>query len=263
MWGDKGVLLFDPLEDRGAHIMKAIAEVTELPVKAIVYSHNHADHIGDATMFTEAAAKAGINLRVIASEATAAKMRFLGSALPKPTETVAWPRGTFEFEELTVQLHGIERAAHADNHGIWLLESEKAAHLPDLVNPDQPPFWAFAGSETYAYYKANLEQLAGLDWTYLSGGHGNVGSAADIAFYRQLLADFEQAVRAALGKVAWGMGVDAANLNAHTALLPAWVDAVAMDATNARRPKYGRYYGFEAATPRNAGMVAQAMVSYK
>ncbi len=261
--GDKGVLLFDPLEDRGEHIMKAIAEVTDLPVTAIVYSHDHADHIGDARIFTEAAAKAGTDLRIIASQATAAKMRFLGSALPAPTETVAWPRGSFDFEGLTVELHGIERAAHTDDHGIWLLASEKIVHLPDIVNPDQPPFWAFAGSETYAYYRANLEQLAALDWTYLSGGHGNVGSAADIAFYREFLADLEQAVGAALGKVAWGTGVDAAKINAHTALLPAWLDAVAQDATSALRPKYGRYYGFEAATPRNAVMVAQSMFSYK
>lgn len=261
--GDTGVLLFDPLEDRGEQIIKAIAEVTKLPVTAIVYSHDHADHIGDARIFTGAAAKAGTELRIIASEATAAKMRFLRSALPMPTETAAWPRGSFEFEGLTVELHGFERAAHTDDHGIWLLARERVAHLPDFVNPDQPPFWAFAGSETYAYYKANIEQLAGLDWTYLSGGHGNVGSAADIAFYRQFLADLEKAVGAALGKVAWGTGVDAAKINAHTALLPAWLDAVAEGATNALRQKYGDYYGFEAATPRNAAMVAQSMFSYK
>ena len=261
--GDKGVLLFDPLEDRGEYILKAIAEVTNLPVTAIVYSHDHADHIGDARMFVEAAAKAGMDLRVIASAATASKMNFLGSALPKPTELVVWPRGTFAFEGLTVELHGIERAAHADDHGIWLLHGEKVVHLPDLVNPDQPPFWAFAGSDSYVYYKANLEQLAALDWTYLSGGHGNVGSAADITFYRAFLADLEQAVGDALGKVAWGTGVDATKINAHTAMLPAWLDAVAKDATNALRPKYGRYYGFEDATPSNATMVARSMFSYK
>jgi glyoxylase-like metal-dependent hydrolase (beta-lactamase superfamily II) len=261
--GSKGVLLFDPLEDRGEYIRKAITEVTRLPVTAIVYSHNHADHIGDARGFVEAAQNAGVKLRVIASKATADKMAYLRSGLPKPTETVAWPRGSFTFEGLTVALRGFERAAHADDHGIWLLGGEKVAHVPDLVNPDQPPFWAFAGSENFAYYDANVEQLAALDWTYLSGGHGNVGAKTDIAFYRLFLADLKKAVGKALTEVAWGTGVDAATVNAHTAFLPAWLAAVAKKATDQLRPKYGTYYGFEAATPANAEMVARAMFSYK
>lgn len=261
--GDKGVLLFDPLDGRSEHIRKAIAEVTKLPLTTIVYSHNHADHIGDAKTFAEAATKAGITLRIIASKATADKMAFLKSAHPKPTETVAWPRDSFKFEGLTVELHGFERAAHADDHGIWLLVGEKVAHLPDHVNPDQPPFWAFAGSENFAYYESNLEQLAKLDWTFLNGGHGNVGAKADVEFYRAFLSDLKQAVGKALGEVAWGTGVDASTVNAHTPFLPAWLEAVAKNATAALRPKYGSYYGFEAAAPRNAEMVAMAMFSYR
>lgn len=261
--GDKGVLLFDPLEGRGEQIRKAIAEVTKLPVTAIVYSHNHADHIGDAKGFVDEAKKAGTKLRIIASQATVDKMAFLKSNLPKPTEIVRWPSGSFKFEGLKVSLHGFERAAHTDDHGVWLLEGEKVAHLPDLVNPDQLPFWAFAGSENFVYYEANLEQLAKLDWTFLSGGHGNVGCRKDIAFYRQFIADLKQAVGSAMGEVTWGAGVEASKVNAHTAFLPAWLAAIAKQATDTLRPKYGQFYGFEYATPRNAEMVAQAMFSYK
>lgn len=261
--GDKGVLLFDPLDGRGALIRKAIAEVTKLPVTAIVYSHDHADHIGGAKEMVDFLTRAGSPPRIVASRATADKMAFLKSAHPAPTETVAWPRGSFRFEGLTVELHGFERAAHADDHGVWLLLEEKVAHLPDLVNPDQPPFWNFAGSENFAYYESNLEQLAKLDWTFLHGGHGNVGARADIEFYRAFLADLKQAVGKALGEVAWGTGVDASKVNAHTPFLPAWLTAVAKSATDALRPKYGSYYGFEAATPPNAEMVAMAMFSYR
>lgn len=261
--GDKGVLLFDVLDGRGEHIRKAIAEVTKLPVTAIVYSHNHADHIGDTKSFSEAATKAGITLRIIASKATAEKMIFLKSTHPKPTETVVWPRGSFKFEELTVELHGFERAAHADDHGVWLLVGEKVAHLPDHVNPDQPPFWAFAGSENFAYYESNLDQMAKLDWTFLNGGHGNIGAKADIEFYRTFLSDLKQAVGKAMGEVAWGTGVDASKVNAHTPFLPAWLEAIGKKTTDTLRPKYGSYYGFEAATPRNAEMVAMAMFSYR
>lgn len=257
--GEKGVLLFDPLEGRGDYIKKAIASVTNLPVSAIVYSHDHADHIGDIKKFAENGAK----LRIISSKETAAKMAFLKSSYPIPTEIITWPKGSFKFENLSVELHGFKRAAHTDDHGVWLLVDEKVAHLPDLINPDQPPFWAFAGSENFIYYEANIDELAKLDWSYLSGGHGNVGSRADIDFYRTFLADLRQAVGKAMSEIKWGVGVDIENNNAHTAYLPAWLKAIAKHATDTLRPNYGSYYGFESATPRNAEMVAQAMYSYK
>jgi glyoxylase-like metal-dependent hydrolase (beta-lactamase superfamily II) len=256
--GKDGVLLFDPLDGRGEQLQKAITSVTSLPVTAIVYSHDHADHIGSAKHFTQ-----GRKLRVIASQATADKMALLKSSHPSPTETVRWPQGSFRFEDLTVELHGFTRAAHADDHGVWLLAKEKVAHLPDLVNPDQTPFWAFAGSENFVYYELDLERLAKLDWTFLSGGHGNVGSKDDISFYRTFLTDLKQAVGKALGEVTWGTGVDASKVNAHTAFLPAWLEAVGKKAVDALRPKYGSYYGFEYAMPRNAQMVAMSMFSYR
>ena len=43
----------------------------------------------------------------------------------------------------------------------------------------------------------------------------------------------------------------------------AWLKAVAKNTTDSLRPKYGKYYGFEDAMPRNAEMVAMAMFSYR
>jgi glyoxylase-like metal-dependent hydrolase (beta-lactamase superfamily II) len=262
--GSRGVLLFDPLEGHGAQILQAIAEVTKLPVTAVVYSHDHADHIADAAIIRDASAKAGVaKLRIIASKQTAEKMRALASKHPAPTETVAWPAGSFRFEGLTVALHGFRRAAHSDDAAAWLLGSEKVLHLPDLVNPDQPPFWQFAGSENYVYYRTNLAAIAALDWTYLNGGHGNVGSKRDLAFYGVFLDDLEAAVGKAMASTPFGEGVDAKKINAHTAFLATWVDAVARKATDALRAKYGALYGFEYSVPANARMVAMTLFEYR
>ncbi len=138
--GDKGVLLFDPLEYRGEFILQAIKQVTNLPVTAMVFSHDHADHIGDAKTVIDAAQKSGATLRIIASKATADKMAYLGSQHPKPTEIISWPNGSFTFENLKVELHRFQRAAHADDHAAWLLVEEKVLHAPDHLNPDQLPF---------------------------------------------------------------------------------------------------------------------------
>jgi len=262
--GDKGVLLFDPLEGQGAEILRAIASVTKLPVRAIVYSHDHADHIGDAKIVLDGAHAAGAKtVRIIASTATAAKMKVLASKHPAPTETVSWPAGSFTFEGLTVRLHGFTRAAHADDAAGWLLVGDKVLHAPDLVNPDQPPFWHCAGSENYVYYRANIKELAALDWTFLNGGHGNVGSKDDLIFYDKFLGDLEAAVGKAMATTQFGEGVDPKTVNAHTAFLPAWLGIVSKKATAALRPQYGQLYGYEYATPSNAEMVALSFYVYR
>lgn len=263
--GDRGVLLFDALEGLTPMVLAAIRSVTPLPVAAVVYSHDHADHIGHVDSVVAATVRAtGRRPRIIASQATVDKQAYLGSALPKATTVVPWPRGSFRFEGLTVELHGFTRAAHADDHGVWLLRGERVAHLPDLVNADQPPFWRFSGAERFVYYEQNLRMLRGLDWTFLNGSHGNVGYKDDVDFHLAFVADLRAAVATAMAETPFGSGVaNAAALNAHTPFLPAWFGAIAAKAVATLRPKYGSLYGFEHATPPNAEMVAAYLSSYR
>ncbi len=94
--GDRDVLLFDPLEMRTEPMLAAIRSITSLPITAIAYSHDHGDHIGGAQALLDAlATQQSQKPRVIASRATAGKMRHLHGTLPRPTEEVKWPRGSF------------------------------------------------------------------------------------------------------------------------------------------------------------------------
>jgi glyoxylase-like metal-dependent hydrolase (beta-lactamase superfamily II) len=130
--GDKGVLVFDAPAYRTPAILKAIRTVTDKPVTAIVYSHFHADHIGDAKVLLDDAAKSGVKPRIIATAQTAAKMVRLGSQLPRPTETVAWPDGSFRFEGLRVRVSGFAPGFHTDDHSAWLLEGHARFVLASL-----------------------------------------------------------------------------------------------------------------------------------
>ena len=42
-----------------------------------------------------------------------------------------------------------------------------------------------------------------------------------------------------------------------------WIAEVGKHATETLRPKYGAYYGFDHATPKNAEMVAMYLFSYR
>ncbi|SVA68658.1 uncharacterized protein METZ01_LOCUS121512, partial [marine metagenome] len=47
-----GVVITDPIKGKGKLLKKAIAEVTSQPVRFMIYSHSHIDHIGDAYLFS-------------------------------------------------------------------------------------------------------------------------------------------------------------------------------------------------------------------
>jgi glyoxylase-like metal-dependent hydrolase (beta-lactamase superfamily II) len=176
--GDTGVLLFDAPEGRGGHLLKAIREVTPLPVTTLVYSHFHVDHVGDAAFWINEARKAGVTLQIVATQATAEKMAFMNSRLPKPTLVLSKLTDSFTFDKVTVEVHRFAHPAHTDDHSVWLLKEEKVLHGPDLLNPDQLPMMGFAVSDTIVYHESNLREAAALDWDYFNGGHGNIGSKA-------------------------------------------------------------------------------------
>jgi len=261
--GDKGVLLFDPLENQSQYIMAAIKQVTNLPITAIVYSHGHYDHIGDAKIFADEAKRTSIKLRIIASEKTANKLAYIKSKLPMPTEKVRWPNGKFKFENQTIELHGFKHAAHTNDHAVWLLVDKKVLHAADHMNPDQLPFWRFGGSETFLYYEDNLKQSQQLDWKFINAGHGNIGTREDYKFYFKFLADLKKSVGNAIQSTPWGDGVDPDKVNTHAAFLTAWYNAVSKKAVDELRPTYGPYYGFEYTTPSNAEMVALSLSEYR
>jgi glyoxylase-like metal-dependent hydrolase (beta-lactamase superfamily II) len=259
---DQGVLVMDTLEGVYDNITQAIASVTDQPITAAVYPHFHADHIGDIGKYVEAAQRQGRNLRIIGSAKTAQAMERSRSSFPTPTETVDWPRGEFDFEGLTVQLHGFEWAAHTDDHAAWLLADDRIIHSSDLINPDQPPFWRFAGNERFHWHEDNLRQIYDLDWDHLSGSHGNVGTRVDIDFELQFVADLKEAVGNAMSAHPFSDFVDP-SASAHTRFLADFFGAVSREATESLRPKYGRLYGYDYATPPNAEMVAWAMYEYR
>ncbi len=140
--------------------------------------------------------KGEINLRLVATEATAEKMAFMKSRLPKPTLVLSNLTDSFKFENLTTEVHRFAHPAHTDDHSVWLLKEEKVLHSPDLLNPDQLPMMDFAVSDTIVYRESNIKEAVALDWDYCVAGHGNIGSKKDSEFELTFLNDLRRAIDA-------------------------------------------------------------------
>ena len=260
--GDQGVLIFDTLEGVYDNIAAAVASVTDKPVTAAIYPHYHADHIGDIDKYVTAADQAGHSLRIFGSEKSRQAMELSNSSFPEITDVVDWPQGSFEFEDCTVELHGFEWAAHTDDHAAWLIPQDGIVHSSDLINPDQPPFWKFAGNERFHWHEHNLRQVYDLDWRHLSGSHGNLGTREDIDFEFAFVADMKNAVGEAIGAHPFTDFVDP-SAPAHTGFLANWSMAIAQAVADALRPEYGQLYGYEEAIIPNAEMVTWAVFEYR
>ena len=259
--GDKGVLLFDAPEGRGKYLLQAIRDVTPLPVTALVYSHYHVDHIGDSPFWNDEAKKEGVNLRIIASKATAEKMQFMNSRLPVATQVLSKKDDQFKFEKQTIELHRFVKAGHTDDHSVWLLKQEKVAHSPDLLNPDQLPMMGFAVSDTLVYHDSNLRQVEMLDWKYFIGGHGNIGSHDDFKFQRQFLNDLRDTTIKVRKEESFGKFMNK-TANNHADFARAQGEAIIKKVTEVLRPKYGHMYGYDASMPANIEMAIRLVGSY-
>lgn len=259
--GDKGVLLFDAPEGRGKYLLQAIRDVTPLPVTALVYSHYHVDHIGDSPFWNDEAKKEGVNLRIIASKATAEKMQFMNSRLPVATQVLSKKDDQFKFEKQTIELHRFVKAGHTDDHSVWLLKQEKVAHSPDLLNPDQLPMMGFAVSDTLVYHDSNLRQVEMLDWKYFIGGHGNIGSHDDFKFQRQFLNDLRDTTIKVRKEESFGNLMNK-TANNHADFARAQREAIIKKVTEVLRPKYGHMYGYDASMPANIEMAIRLVGSY-
>ena len=179
--GEDGVIVFDPLSAGwGQAVLQAIASVTDLPVSALVYSHFHLDHLGDAQVFVNAAASRATPLRIIATAALAAQIERYGTPIPPPTEVIEDDPGVLSFEGLRVHVQSA-RDSHSIDNSLFLLEQERVLHYVDSCEPeDLIPYFRLGGIQEVGAATDSLSRSLDMDWRFLSAGHGNVGSKEDI-----------------------------------------------------------------------------------
>ena len=242
--GDRGVLVIDAARDgRGAAIIQAIrAEITDLPITTLVYSHYHYDHVGGAGAYVEEAERTGTELRIVGTEAARRQIKRYGERIPVPTEIIAVPWGQFEFEGMVVEV-GTPAAGHSTDNSWILLRDEKVLHNVDLVHPGLLEFPGFGWAEDLLGYEESVGELLTIDWEILVAGHNNIGAREDV----QLVADYFDDVRSHVieaiqatefgpflneDKVFYGWFID-------------YADAISTKAVEALRPKWGAYPGFD------------------
>ncbi len=189
---DAGVIATDPLNSKAANVMQAeIAKVTDKPIKYVIYSHEHWDHISGGSVLKATGAR-------FVSHANCAN-EFRRNPNPNvvmPDETYTGNRHDVTLGGTTVELHHFGR-----NHGnclsVMRLPKEKILFIVDIVTPkriayrNMPDFYPLD-------WVRSLREIETLGFERIIPGHGPpTAPAAAVREQREYLEDLMAAVREA------------------------------------------------------------------
>ena len=182
----EGALVIDPaLTCTARWLLAEIKRRFDVPVRYVVYTHAHADHISGGQVFQQAGATVVANQRAIEP--------IVGERLP-----TALPDRVFD-EQMTITLGGetvlLRRVApsHSDSMVMILFPGYKALQCTDVCESKSMPYNDFLDF----YYDGWIETL---DWVLaqdvdvIDVGHYTPATRADEAALRAYLVDLHQQV---------------------------------------------------------------------
>ncbi len=193
--GNESVLLIDAPHGTGKQLLKAIKSITDKPLSTIVYSHAHADHIGDSSVISRILSD--LNIDTYGTEEVNNALVSHGVSLPMPVNKII--NDSFEFEGHHVNVFSNFNGHTPDNTAFIIEDSgRKIIHAIDLIHPDQLEFRSFSNVEDAIAYKQDIDRLLELDWDVMVPGHSNIGYKADVLFVQSYIQDVQTYIREGL-----------------------------------------------------------------
>jgi len=165
---DDGVIATDPISPEAAAIYREeIRKVTDQPVKYVVYSHDHWDHVPGAQIFKDEGAQ------VVSHALCAKQFREL------PNSDVVMPDITFwQNYRLTLGGRSLDLLYFGPNHGECMVvmrpDPGNMLFIVDLITPGGMPLSYIPDYDLPQWIRTLKEIEAVEGWDTMIGGHGPV-----------------------------------------------------------------------------------------
>jgi glyoxylase-like metal-dependent hydrolase (beta-lactamase superfamily II) len=192
-----GVIATDPIgygrPQAVTTYVEEIKTVTPQPIKYLIYSHHHFDHIAGGQPFKDAGATVIAHTRAKARLAT-----LQDPATVLPDETVDTSR-TIQLGDTTLELRYVG-LNHSDSSLVMRLPTEKILFAVDFIPVASVPGRGMIDSYPLEW-EESLKTVLAMDWERLIPGHpapgGRLGTKQDVQNLLTFLQDASAAVKAA------------------------------------------------------------------
>ncbi len=199
---DTGVLVIDtrPNPDEALKVLREIRKITSKPIKYVINTHFHGDHVFGNQIFAEASAIiAHKNVRLFLEGKTGEEhlAQFKNMGIPGLEDTriiipdITYHRGLdIIFGKFNLQVRYLGKG-HTDSDTIIYIPEEKILITGDLVFNGKIPF---AGHAHISEWIKRVEDLEKFDANIIIPGHGDVGDKSMIQKMKQYLTELKNAV---------------------------------------------------------------------
>jgi len=179
-----GVIATDPIDAGAAQWLKdEITRRFKVPVRYVVYSHDHADHISGGQVFTDAVVVAHEN----------AKAAIVAEKRPTAVPGVTFSDDmAIELGGTVVQLSYVGKN-HSDNSIVMLFPKEHILFAVDFIPVEALAFRDFPDGYINDWIDS-LRKVDTMDFDILAPGHGPLGRKAHVAMFREYLEDLRAEV---------------------------------------------------------------------
>ena len=193
-----GVIVTDPISYGRPQAAKAYLEevrkITKAPIKYLIYSHHHYDHIAGGKVFKDAGAKVVAHRR--AKERLSA-LKGLDVVIP---DEVVDDKRVINLGGTTLELHYTGKN-HSDSSLVMLLPKEKLIFAVDFNSLGAVPSRLAVNDSYPVEWESSLKRTLALKWDRQIPGHpgpgGRLGTRADmeqqLAFMTELSAEVKKA----------------------------------------------------------------------
>lgn len=202
--GDDGVLVIDSFENEAAakQLLAEIRKLTPLPVKFVVNTHYHLDHVAGNSVFKQAGA-VGLAQRNVIHWIHTENLKFFGKNIKpeqkKLVEGLAAPDLLYDTDvylylgsrEVLVHMY----AGHTGGDSVVMIPDAQVVFCGDLFWRNTLPNLIDASTGKWMDTLDDLETPTPSAAVVYVPGHGEVGNFRDVEAFRGYLADLRGLVR--------------------------------------------------------------------
>ena len=182
---DEGAIVTDPINKEAAVWLKAeIKKRFDQPVKYVIYSHYHDDHVSGGEVFDEAEFVGH----------TLTKKNIIDTKVPTPAPDITFKKKkSIKLGGKKVELIYPGKSHSEDCIAIYFPE-EKAVFAVDFISVKRLPYRTLNNADIEGWIAA-IAEVEKLDFNTIIPGHGDVGNKADVKEHRAYIEALYAAVK--------------------------------------------------------------------